>query len=313
MQRILQRGEIESLDHTTIPRLRQPVRASVFSDRAARLQQLAADRSPISDYLLLMAQLAVAQSRLVADVVVPGASSKQISSAQAHGMPPLQATAWQRNPLWRDLLAKLLHTVLQAYELPAQAREVMEALLRRLATDTTTVEAWADALLAEREDGVDAASAPFVMAALQVYWTALAADFNEADLPVITPQGVCPLCGSLPVASIVRLGGQAEGCRYLCCSLCATEWHLVRVTCSHCQNTKDISYHNIEDGTEGIKAESCDQCHTYRKIFYQHKVLGVDAVADDLASLMLDILMGEAGYTRASGNPLLWQATQTNA
>ena len=27
---------------------------------------------------------------------------------------------------------------------------------------------------------------------------------------------------------------------------------------------------------------------------------------DDLASLMLDLLVGEAGYQRASGNPLLW-------
>ena len=28
--------------------------------------------------------------------------------------------------------------------------------------------------------------------------------------------------------------------------------------------------------------------------------------ADDLASLTLDLLVGEAGYARASGNPLLW-------
>jgi FdhE protein len=30
-------------------------------------------------------------------------------------------------------------------------------------------------------------------------------------------------------------------------------------------------------------------------------------VADDLATLGLDLLMGEAGYHRGSGNPLLWQ------
>jgi len=30
-------------------------------------------------------------------------------------------------------------------------------------------------------------------------------------------------------------------------------------------------------------------------------------VADDLASLALDLLMSEAGYHRGSGNPLLWQ------
>jgi FdhE protein len=30
-------------------------------------------------------------------------------------------------------------------------------------------------------------------------------------------------------------------------------------------------------------------------------------VADDLASLALDLLMADAGYQRGSGNPLLWQ------
>jgi FdhE protein len=30
-------------------------------------------------------------------------------------------------------------------------------------------------------------------------------------------------------------------------------------------------------------------------------------VADDLASLNLDLLLGQSGYHRASGNPLLWQ------
>src|SRR3546814_8431287 len=35
----------------------------------------------------------------------------------------------------------------------------------------------------------------------------------------------------------------------------------LRVTCSHGQDTKEISYHSIEGGPEGIKAESCDHCH----------------------------------------------------
>ena len=56
--------------------------------------------------------------------------------------------------------------------------------------------------------------------------------------------------------------------------------------------------------------ESCDHCHTYRKIFYQEKDLYVEPVADDLASLALDVLMGEAGYSRASGNPLLWHGAE---
>ncbi len=35
--------------------------------------------------------------------------------------------------------------------------------------------------------------------------------------------------------------------------------------------------------------------------------MGVEPVADDLVGLALELLMSEAGYHRASGNPLLWQ------
>lgn len=307
MQRILERGEIEGLDHTTIPRLRLPVRTMIFSDRAARLRQLA-EGHPLSAYLLLMAMLANGQHQALQGRELHGASREVIERSQTHGMPPLQATAWERDPAWRDILATLLEHMLKAQGLPHAAEQVLKALQQQLKEDVTTIEAQADALLAERESDVDAAAAPLIMAALQVYWTGMAADFRESDLPVVSPTGVCPLCGSFPVASVVRVGGAADSCRYLCCSLCATEWHLVRVTCSHCNDTKQVAYHHVEGGPEGIKAESCDHCHTYRKIFYQEKVLGVDAVADDLASLTLDMLMGEAGYLRASGNPLLWQS-----
>lgn len=308
MQRILERGEIESLDHTSIPRLRQPVRASVFADRAARMRELAAGH-PLEAYLLLMANLAQAQHAAIKDCTLPGAGPARIDQAQTHGMPPLQATAWERDPAWREMLSALLSHISQMPDLPEPAAQVVQTLRTTLREQPDLVEEQADALLAEREDDVDAATAPFIMAALQVYWTGLAADFNENDLPVVSPKGVCPMCGSLPVSSIVQVGGKGDGCRYLHCSLCSTGWHLVRVTCSHCDSTKKIAYHSIEGGQEGIKAESCDDCHTYRKIFYQEKVLNVDPVADDLASLTLDMLMGEEGYSRASGNPLLWQNT----
>lgn len=306
MQRILQRGEIESLDHVRIPRVFLPVRALVFSDRAARLKRLAQD-SDLADYLGLMATLAQAQHTVLKDLSLSPVDAQRLDLAQKHGMPPLQATGGPRDGVWLTVLAALLAELRKHPGLAQPVVDVLRRLKDALQNDVPALEAQADALLAEREDGVDAAMGPFLIAALQVVWTAMACDFSEHDLPVVTPKGVCPVCGSLPVASVVRVGGQADACRYLCCSLCSVQWHLVRVTCSHCDDTEDIAYHAIEGQPEGIKAESCDHCHTYRKIFYQDKVTDVDAVADDLASLMLDMLMGDAGYTRASGNPLLWQ------
>ena len=148
------------------------------------------------------------------------------------------------------------------------------------------------------------------MAALQVYWVALASRLTPDKVAELEVPGLCPMCGTLPVASIVRADEHSQGYRYLHCALCATEWHLVRITCSQCQGTANIAYHSIEGGSEAIRAESCDACHTYRKILYQEKDANVEPVADDLGSLALDLLMSEAGYHRGSGNPLLWQTPE---
>jgi len=309
LQRILPRGEIEALDHNVIPRVSLPDRASVFATRAARLRQLAAD-SPVADYLLLMAQLVDAQQRALKDCAAPGASEDRLTLAQAHGMPPLQAVGWPRDPMWRGILAQLVDDVARGQNVPAEAVEVCRALRRAVDEDPESLEDLAEALLAEQDQGVDGAVAPFVMAALQVYWTDLASRFDDKQLPVVSPFGVCPVCASLPVASVVRVGGQYEGYRYLCCSLCATQWHMVRVKCSHCEDVESVAYQAIDGRSPAIKAETCDHCHTYRKIFYQDKDLYVEPVADDLASLMLDVLVGEAGYSRASGNPLLWHGNE---
>ena len=106
----------------------------------------------------------------------------------------------------------------------------------------------------------------------------------------------------------MRVGGQFEGYRYLCCSLCSTQWHMVRVMLA-LRDVESVAYQAIEGRSEAIKAETC---HSYRKIFYQDKDLHVEPVADDLASLMLDVLVGEAGYARASGNPCCGTARRKN-
>src|SRR5690606_24511475 len=147
LQPMLPRGEIESLDHTTIPRLRQPIRPSVFADRAARLRQLAQDH-PLSAYLLLMADLADGQGKALKHSHLPGPASERIDLAQAHGMPPLQATGWERDPGWRDLLAGLLDHMSGLANLPSQALDIVRALQQHLDSDPATIVAQAEALLA---------------------------------------------------------------------------------------------------------------------------------------------------------------------
>jgi FdhE protein len=180
------------------------------------------------------------------------------------------------------------------------------ARLRRMSG--AEVDAQAAAMLERELDDVDAGIAPFIYAALQVVWTQRACALTREDMPYLDTPGLCPVCGSPPVASIVRVGGAYDGYRYLECTLCATQSHSVRVKCSHCASTKGIVYQRIEGSPEGTQAESCEECHSYRKIFAQSKLFDAEPFVDDLASLPLDLMMNEAGYHRPNPHPFLWPA-----
>jgi FdhE protein len=87
---------------------------------------------------------------------------------------------------------------------------------------------------------------------------------------------------------------------------------MVRVTCSACESTKNIAYYSL-NGVEADKpstkvafarAEACDNCHSYLKIFMREKEPMMDVQADDLATLTLDMLVDEAGYLRSGPNLL---------
>ena len=324
MQRILDPERIEAFAERSIPRLRFADPAELFLRRARRLRQLS-ETSTIAPYLELMATVCEAQQAALATLAEPPATAEappdtaaaapeRLARARAHGMPAVPACGWPRDLHWRRALAEVCGAVAAREGFP----DTVYSVCRRLLGEPAPVlEATADRVLATRADGVDLEAAPFVMAALQVYWlhlTRLLAIDRSTDqaagastrLENDTP-GVCPVCGTLPVASIVRAEGPYQGYRYLHCALCATEWHLVRITCSHCLATKGIGYQFIEGGSQAIRAETCDNCRMYRKILYQEKDTAVEPVADDLASLTLDLLLTGEGYRRAASNPLLWQ------
>jgi FdhE protein len=320
MQRILDPAQIEAFTERSIPRVRLPDPPSLFAQRAQRLRALAENHS-LSGYLRLMATVADAQ-RAELDALRPALLSEQFAAsvgsqievAHAHRMPVLQAATqpshgWSHHDRWHTILKALCTAVGSVPGFPAAVHLICERLV---IAPRAELETQADLLIAARSHGVDAPAAPFVMAALQVCWAGMASTLQVSDVPQLDVPTVCPVCGSLPVASVVRSDKRSpQGYRYLHCGLCATEWHMVRITCSHCLTTEGITYHSIEGGSAAVRAETCSKCHTYRKILYQEKDTEVEPVADDLSSLALDLLMTEEGFHRGSGNPLLWQNTET--
>jgi FdhE protein len=283
----------------SIPQFR-PVELDVFGERAERFAALAPGHS-LEAYLRFAAALSRVQDQVLRgfpDVPLPDAQA--LEQCRAHGLPPLSVDGYRRAPAWQAGLRKLL-SALDAQTVPAQAQPVLDAL-RTAPADA--LESAAGHLLAGAFAEIDAGQAPFVAAALQVYWVRMAGTLGEAGLSPQVQYGLCPVCGSYPVASVVRIGGAQQGLRYLVCSLCASEWHAVRVKCSACASTKGISYLSIEGASEAVKAEVCDECKTYLKIFYLEKDTQLVPAADDLATLSLDILVDEQGYNRVGPNLL---------
>jgi FdhE protein len=312
-QRILEPGQIETLAQASIPRVRLPDREFAFARRAARLRKLAAGAA-LGDYLQFLAVLADAQHAALAHLSVPLPTAAHIEQSGEHGMPPIHVSTWPRGPQWRETLEFLCAALDAQTGFPVGVRNSISTIRR---ASSAWLEAQAASILEARSEAVDIPVAPLIMAALQVHWVALAAHFVADRVRALDVPGVCPLCGTLPVASMVCARSPYQGYRYLHCALCATEWHMVRVLCSRCgASGKNIAYYSLvgnaadknssEEGGSAVRAETCEQCQGYRKILYQEKDTGVEPVADDVASVALDLLLAEKGYHRASGNPLLW-------
>jgi FdhE protein len=313
-QRILEPGEIESLAQRSIPRIRLPAPAMLFVRRAARLRSLA-PRTAIGPYLHFLAALVDAQHAALSGLNLATAADTDLKRAAEHGMPPIPAAAWSTDPQWFETLSSLCANLGARVDLPAPLAEVIATIHNASAR---WIAGQVEALLQAADERVEVAAAPLIMAALQVHGVARAARFDATAVRLLDVPGLCPLCGTLPVASRVCANTPYQGYRYLHCALCATEWHLVRVQCSLCgASGKSIAYQSANAASDdkpepaaeaAVRAETCEACHGYRKILYEEKDIAVEPVADDLATLSLDLLLGESGYHRANSNPLLWQA-----
>jgi len=285
------------------PRVVAPARDAIFADRARRFAVLAEGHA-LGDWLRFLGRLTQAQHQALLGMPalpLPDAAARE--SAHSHAMPLLPARHWPRDAAWKHALRSILGAVKSdASEMVRQSCAALDA------APDEQLEALAERVLYTELYGEDAALLPFVAAALQVYWTALAAALGAGEIRALDVPGVCPCCGSPPVASIVRIGPETNGLRYLHCSLCNTEWNLVRVKCAVCDETAKVAYRHIEGSgignAEAMRAETCDDCMSYLKILYQAKAPDGDPVADDLATLALDMLVDEAGYARVGPNLL---------
>jgi FdhE protein len=272
-----------------------------FVRTAFRLDGLSVGH-PMARWLTFMARLARAQHAVAAIVgSVAGPDRSEVEDAVAKEMPPLVANGHRRDSIWREGLALLLDG-LDVEPVPQPVRLEMAGLRDR---GINGQEALADDLLRGLVDSADVVAAVFVVAALQVYFTRLAASLPVSSLRLLPQRGLCPCCGCTPVCGVVTDTGPVRGARYLHCSLCGTAWNHVRAVCITCGQSRSVTLRAIEGDRGAARIETCDDCGTYAKMLYQAADVGVDAISDDLATLGLDVLASEEGWSRHAPNPFL--------
>ena len=303
MSTILEPGQIEAAA-TAPPFLHLPP-ANLFEVRAARLEHLAEGHA-LGDYLRLIASLCRIQQQLLETppTEVPVAADRQ-RLCISHGLPPLAADSLVREGAWQPWLQALLDRLQ-----PSANVAVAEAVqhLRDSSEQQRTV--WAIALLGGQYDALPASLVPFVGAALQAAWSSWLLALPDRELKSVGSLSQCPCCGSPAMAGLVRNRGRHNGLRYLACSLCACEWHVVRVKCVYCESSKDLRYTSLADdrhpvGKAPLHAECCPACQVYLKQCYLENDATAEPLADDLASLALDLRLGEEGFQRLAPNLML--------
>jgi FdhE protein len=271
----------------------------LFAARAARFRRLAGGHE-LGPYLDFLAGLAEVQAAVQDGLSPPEPPAPEaLARAARHAMPPLDRAGFAPGPAVHALLGRVLEE-LAPRDMPPEARA---ALLR--------LEAAPDAERAALIAGVLADAAPFeaiaehalVAAALQVHFARLAAGLDAKALKPVA-DGACPACGGAPTASLIVAGPPLAGARYCSCALCGTLWNYVRAKCALCGSTAQISFREIE-GRPEVKAEACGACHGYVKAMYRELDPGLDPVADDVATLGLDLLVREQGFRRGAVNPFL--------
>jgi FdhE protein len=288
-------GEVATPPFAVLPDV-----SSVFLRRSERFAELAPGHQ-IEPYLSLLAKITRAQHDVQSTMPTPAPpDARQLQLARENVMPPISTTLMELGET-ADQTFELLLQRLAAEDLAATARLTLEAVQHATPADRR---AMMQAVISDEVPTDAVAEHVLAAAAIQLLFARLAAQLDVASLQSVA-DGACPSCGGAPSASAIVGWNGAHGTRFCTCSTCATQWNVVRIRCLVCGNEKGIAYHSLEGGPDTIMGETCESCSSYVKMIHQHKDHTLDPVADDVASLALDLTLTKEGWTRASINPFL--------
>ena len=274
---------------------------SLFEGRSRRLAALAPGHR-LEPYLWFLAEVTHAQHDVAVASDLPPAllpPAAHIAQALEHGMPPISRALLEPDAGAMTAVQRLLDR-LALVDVPSPTAAAI-AGLRAASPDERRRKA--QEALMDSEPADDLAQRALLAAGLQVHFARLAAQL-PADALKLVADSACPVCGSPPMTSAVVGWPKAHNTRFCACSLCAAMWNVVRLKCLLCGSTDGISFREVE-GSASVKAETCEKCRGYVKILYQVNDASLEPMADDVATLGLDMLLAEEGWKRGGHNPFL--------
>lgn len=282
------------------PFARTPDPTTLFAARAARFAALS-ESHRLGPYLAFLGRLAEVQAQIEPGLAEPELPAPDaLDRSREFAMPALDRARFAEDPACLETLRSFIAGA-SAVEMPAEARSGLDEL--SAAEDEMLV--WmAENVTADAIPAHDAAAHVFVAAGLQVHAARAASRLDAAKLTPVG-DGVCPACGGPPTSSLIVGWESANGARFCSCSLCATLWHYVRIKCVACGSTKGISYQELDGEGGTVKAECCRECRSFSKVMQQAKHPELDPIADDVATLALDMLLKEDDLRRSGQNPFL--------
>ena len=192
-------------------------------------------------------------------------------------------------------LATLQHALAHAHDTAASAlTEYLEWLQRN-----------APPPVAEASLSIEASATPWAML-IETYpaTTDPARAFIVEGLLQVYPPDPCPFCSGPPTVSVLREAAHGSRRSYVC-AVCLTESAAPRLGCLNCGETEvdKLPVFRTET-TDPARIDACDSCHGYVKTIDLTRDALACVIADDLASVSLDLWAREQGYQRIRPNLL---------
>lgn len=158
--------------------------------------------------------------------------------------------------------------------------------------------------VAEASLGIESSATSWEVLVESYATTDAARAFIVEGLLQAFPSDPCPYCSGSPVVSVLREAAHGSRRSYVC-AVCLTESAAPRLGCLNCGET-DVDKLPVfrTEATDPARIDACDSCHGYVKTIDFTRDALACLIADDLASVSLDLWAREQGYQRVRPNLL---------